>query len=54
MNNLANESDIEDILRNPYAYENFDENDIKERLLKLVPENMWVIYHSPLVTSEKD
>lgn len=51
---MSNDSEIDDVLRTPYAYENFDENDIKNRISKLIPENMWAIYHSPLVKEEKD
>lgn len=42
----TDDAEIDNVLRFPYAYENFDEEDIKDRLAKLVPENMWAIYHS--------
>ena len=47
------DADVDDVLRFPYAYEDYDGEDIRERLAKLVPENMWVIYHSQLLKEEK-
>lgn len=54
MNYITDDADIDDLLRLPYVYEKFDEEDINKRLDRLQPENMWVIYHSRLLKKEKE
>ena len=53
MNYLQEDSELENILSNPYAYENFDIDDINLRLSKLVPGNMYAVYQSQLVNDQK-
>jgi len=37
----------------PYAFEDFDTEDIKKRLDLFVPENMYCFFHSKLLNEEK-
>jgi len=46
---MTEEDNIEDLLYAPYAYDDFDKEDITKRLGLMVPENMYVIYQSKLV-----
>ena len=46
LNYLHEDAQVDNILRMPYLYETFDSDGIKEYLSLLVPENMWVFYHS--------
>ena len=45
---------VNNIIFNPYAWEEYDPEDIKKRLECLVPQNMFVIYHSKLLLEEKE
>ena len=54
INYMTEEDDINNILYAPYAFEDFDKADIMERLDGLVPEKMFIIYHSKLVQEEKE
>jgi secreted Zn-dependent insulinase-like peptidase len=49
MNYMTEEDKIEDLLYAPYAYDDFDKEDLIKRLNLMVPENMSVIYQSKLV-----
>lgn len=49
INFMNDDKHINDILYHPFAFEDFDKQDIKMRLNCLVPENMYVIYHSKLL-----
>jgi len=40
---------IDRVLFAPYAFEDFDAEDIKKRLDLLVPDNMYALYHSKLL-----
>jgi hypothetical protein len=47
MNTMKDEDEhIEDLLWIPYAWENYDPEEIKTTLDYLKPENMYAIYHS--------
>ena len=46
INFLKDEEDIKYLHQKPFIYDGIDEEDLKERLERLVPENMYVIYHS--------
>ena len=46
---MGQNDSIDDLLYIPYAHHNFDKEDIKMRLDLLVPENMYIFYHSKLV-----
>jgi len=48
------EQDIAEIHRKPFIYEKLDEADILQRLDQMVPENMYVIYHSLKHKQEKE
>lgn len=52
LNYLHEDAQVDNILRMPYLYETFDSDGIKEYLSLLVPENMWVFYHSRLLDEE--
>jgi secreted Zn-dependent insulinase-like peptidase len=52
LNYLHEDAQIDNILRMPYLYETFDSDGIKEYLSLLVPENMWVYYHSRSLDEE--
>jgi len=43
---MQESDDVEDILYTPYDFGDFDKQDIQTRLDCLVPENMYVLYHS--------
>lgn len=54
MNYFDDDKDkIEEILKIPYIYEQLDEAGTKELLDALVPESMYVIYHSQLLKDEQ-
>ena len=46
--NYLKDEDPKDLLWAPYAFENFDVDDINKRINCLVPDNMYVIFHSKL------
>ena len=43
---MDDESEVSEIIRAPFVYENLDRMDIMKRLQCLNPENMYVIHHS--------
>ena len=54
MNSMTEKDDINNILYAPYAFEDFDKADIMKRLDGLIPEKMFIVYHSKLVQKEKE
>ena len=51
---MKKEEAIDDILYLPYAYGQFDEEDIISRLKCMVPEKMFCFFHSKGVQKLKD
>jgi len=48
------ESEVKNILYAPYAYDEFDSNEIKEVLQMMIPENMIIYFQSKVVQELKD
>jgi len=51
---IQNEDDIRHILQKPFIFEALDQDDIMARLNLMVPQNMYVISHSPAHKMEKE
>jgi len=54
LNFIKDINDVKYIHKKPFVYEKLDKNDIKSRLDKMVPENMYIIYHSLKYKIEKE
>ena len=54
MFNMKDEEHMEDLLWIPYAWEDYDPENIKETLDYFKPDNMYAIYHSQLLKKEME
>ena len=52
LNYMSSDDDVDKILYNSYAFENFDKDDIMSRLDLLVPENMYAFVSSQIFNKE--
>jgi len=43
---IDDETDVSEIIRAPFVFDRLDEEDVKDRLGRMHPDNMYVIHHS--------
>ena len=51
---MREEKDVDNVLWAPYAYENYDPEDIQKRMDLLVPDNMLVVFQSQTAKKDKE